>query len=51
MIVDNKVYDELSRQAKASPRLRLAYDLRNTPEDARGEVSGMNDGRRMKVDV
>ena len=33
MIVDNKVYDELSRQAKASPRLRLAYDLRNTPEE------------------
>lgn len=33
MIIDNKVLDDLTAQAKASPRLRVAYDLRNTPED------------------
>lgn len=33
MIIDNNFLDELSAQAKASPRLRQAYDLRNTPED------------------
>lgn len=33
MIIDQKLLDELSAQAKASPRLRQAYDLRNTPED------------------
>ena len=33
MIIDKKLFDELSAKAKASPRLRQAYDLRNTPED------------------
>ena len=33
MIVDKKLLDDLSAQAKASSRLRQAYDLRNTPED------------------
>lgn len=33
MIINKKLLDELSAQAKASPRLRQAYDLRNTPED------------------
>ena len=33
MIIDKKLSDELSAQAKASPRLRIAMDLRNTPED------------------
>ena len=33
MLIDNKILDELSAQAKASPRLRMAFDLRNTPED------------------
>lgn len=33
MIIDNYLLDELSAQAKASPRLRQAFDLRNTPED------------------
>lgn len=33
MVIDNKILDELSAQAKASPRLRMAMDLRNTPED------------------
>lgn len=33
MIIDQTLLDALSSQAKASPRLRQAYDLRNTPED------------------
>lgn len=33
MIIDNKILNELSAQAKASPRLRMAMDLRNSPED------------------
>ena len=33
MVIDNKILDELSAQAKVSPRLRMAMDLRNTPED------------------
>ena len=33
MIIDNKLLDELTEQAKASLRLRQSFDLRNTPED------------------
>ncbi len=33
MVIDEKLLDELSAQAKASPRLRQAFDLRNTIED------------------
>ena len=33
MIVDKKLMDDLSAQAKANPRLRQAFDLRTTPED------------------
>lgn len=33
MVIDNKVLDELTAQAKASPRLRMNYDLRNSAED------------------
>ena len=33
MIIDNKILDDLSAQAKDSPRLRMAMDLRNSPED------------------
>ena len=33
MIIDNQLLNDLSAQAKASPRLRQAYDLRNTQED------------------
>ena len=34
MIIDQKLMDDLSAQAKANPRLRQAYDLRTTPEDS-----------------
>ncbi len=33
MIIDNKILDDLSAQAKTSPRLRMNYDLRNSTED------------------
>ena len=33
MVINQKILDELSAQAKVSPRLRQAFDLRNTPED------------------
>ena len=33
MKIDSALLDTLSAQAKATPRLRQAYDLRTTPED------------------
>lgn len=33
MIFDKNVLDDLTSQAKASPRLRMNLDLRNSPED------------------
>lgn len=33
MIIDQKLLDTLSAQAKANPRLRQSYDLRTTPND------------------
>ena len=33
MVITQSILNQLSEQAKASPRLRMAYDLRNTPED------------------
>lgn len=33
MIIDKQILDNLTKQAKESPRLRMAMDLRNTPED------------------
>lgn len=33
MIIDQKLLDDLSAQAKANPRLRQAFDLRTTSED------------------
>ena len=33
MNIDKQLLDALTAQAKASPRLRMNYDLRNSPED------------------
>ena len=33
MIIDNQILDALTEQAKVSPRLRMNFDLRNSPED------------------
>lgn len=34
MIFDNKFLDDLTYQAKAAPRLRMNFDLRNSAEDS-----------------
>ena len=34
MIIDQQILDDLSARAKESPRLRMAMDLRNSPEDS-----------------
>ena len=34
MIINQTLMDSLSQQAKESPRLRQAFDLRTTPEDS-----------------
>lgn len=34
MVIDNRVFDELTAKAKESPRLRCNLDLRNSPEDS-----------------
>ena len=33
MVIDKIILDELTEAAKASPRLRMNYDLRNSAED------------------
>lgn len=33
MVIDKKVLDELTEQAKENPRLRQSLDLRNSPDD------------------
>ena len=33
MVIDKQILDNLTKQAKESPRLRMAMDLRNSPED------------------
>lgn len=33
MVIDKKILDDLSAQAKASPRLRMNLDLRNSADD------------------
>lgn len=33
MIIDDKILDNLTEQAKANSSLRMALDLRNTPDD------------------
>ena len=33
MIIDTQILDELTVKAKESPRLRVAMDLRNSPDD------------------
>ncbi len=32
MVIDKKILDELTEQAKKSPRLRMNYDLRTSPD-------------------
>lgn len=50
MIIDNQLLDDLTVQAKLSPRLRMAYDLRNTPEDNSQRIlNAMEPGTLMPI--
>ena len=33
MVIDEKLLDSLSEQARSNPRLRQSFDLRTTPND------------------
>ena len=33
MVIDQQILDDLTELAKTNPRLRQAFDLRNSPED------------------
>ena len=46
MIIDKSLLDTLSAQAKANPRLRQAYDLRN-PSTSSGQVQSEDNSQRM----
>ena len=50
MVVDNKILDNLSEQAKANPRLRQAMDLRNSPEDlSQRMLNALEPGTEMPI--
>ena len=50
MVIDKELLDDLSAQAEASPRLRQAYDLRNTPEDhSQRMLNAMEPGTVMPI--
>ena len=39
MIINTELFDSLTEQAKASPRLRYGLDMRTTPEDQSQRLS------------
>lgn len=50
MVIDQKILDELSEQAKANHRLRQAMDLRNSPEDnSQRMLNAMEPGTIMPI--
>lgn len=50
MIVDQKLLDSLTAQAKANPRLRQAYDLRTSPWDgSQRMLNALEPGTMMPV--
>ena len=50
MVIDSKILDDLSAQAKANPRLRQAMDLRNSPEDlSQRMLNAMEPGTVMPI--
>jgi hypothetical protein len=42
MIFDRHIFDELTAQAKASPRLRIKVDLRDSPADKSRRMPNIN---------
>ena len=50
MVIDNQVLGSLTKQAKESPRLRVAMDLRNSPDDgSQRMLNAMEPGTVMPV--
>ncbi len=50
MIIDKKLLDDLTAQAKASPRRRMNYDLRNSPEDqSQRMLNAIEPGSQMPI--
>ena len=50
MVIDKKILDELSVQAKANSRLRQSMDLRNSPEDlSQRMLNAMEPGTIMPI--
>ena len=50
MLIDTALLDEITAQAKVSPRLRKNYDLRNTPEDhSQRMLNAMEPGTVMPI--
>ena len=50
MIIDNHILDNLTAQAKASPRLRMNLDLRTSPEDnSQRMLNAIEPGSQMPI--
>ena len=50
MIIDQHILDNLTAQAKASPRLRMNLDLRNSPEDgSQRMLNAMEPGTKLPI--
>lgn len=50
MLLTTALLDSLTEQAKASPRLRMHFDLRDTPEDASQRIlNAMEPGTRLPI--
>lgn len=50
MVVDKKILDNLSEQAKNNPRLRQALDVRNSPEDkSQRMLNALEPGTEMPI--
>ena len=50
MVIDKQILDDLTAQAKASPRLRMNFDLRNGPEDgSQRMLNALEPGTEMPI--
>ena len=50
MVIDHELLDSLSAKAKASPRLRMNFDLRNSPEDgSQRMLNALEPGTRVPI--
>ena len=50
MIIDKTLHDNLTTQAKASPRLRMHCDLRNSQEDTSQRIlNAMGPGTELPI--